>query len=157
MHFTKDVRNRLKKQLCLLAAIALMPSPCCSSPESPEFMCDVEVELSREDFRTQPNYSGRVYLRIGGELTVILCSNPSTGFSWPESAQISDQAVLVQIDHKWLPPANDLIGADNQQVWTFETLNVGSSTIYLEYSQSWESGIKAVWTFRLTVVVKGSC
>jgi len=144
------------KRIILVITILIL-LPCCSSPESPEFMCEVEVELSCEDFRTQPNYSGRTYLRIGGELTVILCSNPSTGFSWSELAQISDRTVLMQIDHKWLPPTSDLVGAGCQEVWTFETLNEGSSTIYLEYSQPWEVGIKTAWTFRLTVNVKGSC
>ena len=143
-------------QFCILVAIILTLFTCCSSPESPEFefMRDVKVELSYEDFQTQPNYSGSVRLRIGGRLTVILYSNRSTGFSWSELAQISDQTVLMQIDHKCLPPTSDLAGAGGQEVWTFKTLKEGSSTIYLEYSQPWEGGIKAAWTFHLTVVVK---
>jgi len=156
MHFTKDGWSCLKKQLCILGATILTLFTCCSTPESPEFMRDVKVELSYEDFRTQPNYSGSVQLRIGGGLTVILYSNRSTGFSWSELAQISDQTVLMQIDHKLLPPTSDLVGAGGQEVWTFKTLNEGSSTIYLEYSQPWEGGIKATWTFHLTVVVKYS-
>ena len=158
MHFTKDGWSCLKKQFCILVATILILFTCCSSPESPEFefMRDVKVELSYEDFQTQPNYSGSVQLRIGGRFTVILYSNRSTGFSWSELAQISDQTVLMQIDHKCLPPTSDLSGAGGQEVWTFKTLNEGSSTIYLEYSQPWEGGIKAAWTFHLTMVVKYS-
>lgn len=158
MHFTKDGWSCLKKQFCILVAIILTLFTCCSSLESPEFefMRDVTVELPYEDFCTQPNYSGSVRLLIGGGLTVILYSNPSTGFSWSKLAQISDQTVLMQIDHKCLPPTSDLVGAGGQEVWTFKTLNEGSSTIYLEYSQPWEGGIKAAWTFHLTMVVKYS-
>jgi len=156
MHFTKDGWSCLKKQFCILVATILTLFICCSSPESPEFefMRDVKVELSYEDFRTQPNYSGGVQLRIGGRLTVILYSNPTTGYLWSESAQISNRTVLMQIDHKRLPPTSDRAGAGGQEVWTFKTLKRGSSTIYLEYSQPWEGGIKAIWTFNLTLVVK---
>ena len=143
-------------QFCILVAIILTLFTCCSPPESSEFMRDVEVELSCEDFRAQPNYSGSVQLRIGGTLTVILCSNASTGFSWSKLAQISDRAVLMQIDHKFLPPTSDRAGAAGKEVWTFKTTNEGTSTIYLEYSQPWEGGDKAHWTFHLTVVVKYS-
>ena len=158
MHFTKEGWSCLKKQFCILVATILIFFPCCSSPESPEFefMRDVKVELSYEDFCTQPNYSGNIRLLIGGGLTVILYSNPSTGFLWSKLAQISNRTVLMQIDHKWLPPTSDRAGAGAQQVWTFKTLKRGLSTIYLEYSRPWEGGDKAHWTFHLTVVVKYS-
>jgi len=158
MHFTKDGWSCLKKQLCILVATTLTLFTCCSSPESPEFefMRDVKVELSYEDFRTQPDYSGCVRLRIGGRLTVILYSNHTTGYLWSESAQISDQIVLQQINHEYERPTSDQPGAGGKEIWTFKTLNEGTSTIYLEYSQPWEGGDKAHWTFHLTVVVKYS-
>lgn len=112
------------------------------------------MELSCKDFQAKPNYSGTVKLRVGGRLTVILCSNHTTGYLWSELAQISDQTILKQIDHKWLPPTSGLVGAAGKEVWTFKTLKEGTSTIYLEYSQPWEGGDKAAWTFHLTVVVK---
>ena len=145
------------KRIILVATILIF-FPCCSSPESPEFefMRDVKVELSYEDFCTQPNYSGNIRLLIGGGLTVILYSNPSTGFLWSKLAQISNRTVLMQIDHKWLPATSDRAGASAQQVWTFKTLKRGLSTIYLEYSRPWEGGTKATRTFHLTIVVKYS-
>lgn len=158
MHFTKDGRSCLKKQLCILVVAILIFFTCCSSPGSPEFEFkrDVKVELSYEDFCTQPKYNGCVRLRIDGRLIVTLYSNPSTGFSWSELAQISNRTILMQIDHKWLPPTSDRAGAGTQQVWIFKTLKRGSSTIYLEYGQPWEGGTKAAFTFHLIVVVKYS-
>ena len=97
-------------------------------------------------------------IAVNSSLIVTLCSNPSTGFEWSDSAQISDQTVLQQIDHKFepaegrdkLPP----LGAPAQETWTFKALKRGTSAISLEYGQPWEAGAKAAWTFVLTVVVK---
>lgn len=100
-----------------------------------------------------------VEVGAGDTLTVTLCSNPSTGFSWPESAQISDQTIVQQTDHKYVAPeteagATPVVGAPGTEVWTFKALKKGTSTIYVEYSRPWEGGEKGEWTFRLTVVVK---
>ncbi|MCD6567992.1 MAG: protease inhibitor I42 family protein [Dehalococcoidia bacterium] len=52
------------------------------------------------------------------------------------------------------PENTDMVGAPGKEVWTFEALEKGSSTISMEYSQPWEGGEKAAQTFSLTVVVK---
>jgi inhibitor of cysteine peptidase len=125
----------------------------CSSSDY-DFLRDVKVELGYEDFEGQPHYSGSVEIRVGGKLTVVLYSNGSTGFIWSESAQISDQAVLQQTDHTFLPPESDQIGAGGKEVWTFKALRPGMSTVYLEYGRPWEGGDKKAWTFNLTVLVE---
>ena len=47
-----------------------------------------------------------------------------------------------------------IAGTPGQEVWTFEALKKGSSTVSLEYDRPWEGGEKGEWTFELTVVVK---
>jgi inhibitor of cysteine peptidase len=126
---------------------------CCSSSDY-DFLRDVKVELGYEDFIEQAHYSGSVEIGVGGKLTVVLYSNGTTGFSWSESAQISDQGVLQQKDHTFLPPESNLIGAGGKEVWTFKALRPGMSTVYIEYSRPWEGGEKKVWTFNLTVRVE---
>jgi len=126
---------------------------CCSSSDY-DFLRDVKVELGYEDFTKQPQYSGSVKIGSGGELTVVLFSNPTTGCCWSELAQISDQAVLQQTDHKFLPPESNQTGAGGKEVWTFKALRPGMSTVYLEYGRPWEGGEKKVWTFNLTVLVE---
>jgi len=96
---------------------------------------------------------------VGDSFTVTLCSNPTTGFQWLESAQISDQTVLEQVDHKFVPPeAKDdrpsPPGTGGKEVWTFKALKKGTSTISMEYSRPWEGGEKRAWTFLLTVTVR---
>lgn len=115
------------------------------------------VDVSCDDFIKNHHISKEVRVAVDDSFTVTLCSNPSTGFEWLESAQISDQTVLEQVDHKFVSPENEPPpppGTPGQQVWTFTALKKGTSIIPMEYSQPWEGGVKAEWTFNLTVVVK---
>ena len=118
----------------------------------------VSVAVTCDDFMNQTHISKQFEIQTGGSLTVTLCSNPTTGFEW-ESAQISDQTVLQQIDHKFVAPETKgdgppAPGTPGKEVWTFKALKEGTSTISMEYSRPWEGGEKGEWTFALTVVVK---
>ena len=88
---------------------------------------------------------------------IALCSNPTTGFQWSETANISDHTVLEQTNHQFFPPeakGKGKIGTAGEDVWTFKVLKEGNSTISIDYSRPWEGGEKGEWTFELTVVVK---
>ena len=136
--------------MCVLVAISLSLFACSS---------EVSVAASCDDFMKNQHISKEVKVPVDGSLTVTLCSNPTTGFEWLESAQISDQTVLRQTGHKFVgpeakgdePPAP---GTAGQEVWTFKALKEGTSTISMEYSRPWEGGEKGEWTFVLTVTVK---
>jgi inhibitor of cysteine peptidase len=91
-----------------------------------------------------PSYTVRVYL----------CSNPSTGFSWSESAVISDQSVVQQTYYEFIAPEEPSLGTPGQEMWQFRALEKGTSTIKMEYSRPGEDGEKPEWTFTLTVTVK---
>lgn len=117
----------------------------------------VSVEVSCDDFYDQNHISRAVEVATGDSFTVTLCSNPTTGFIWSESAQISDQTVLQQTDHQLVMPESEPPpppGTAGQEVWTFKALKKGETTVSLEYSRPWEGGEKGAWTFNLTVVVK---
>jgi len=136
--------------MCTMVAISLCLFACSSA---------VSVAASCDDFMKNQHISKEVKVPVDGSLTVTLCSNPTTGFQWAESAQISDQTVLQQMGHKFVapeakgdePPAP---GTAGQEVWTFKALKEGTSTISMEYSRPWEGGEKGEWTFELTVTVK---
>ena len=78
----------------LVAAMLLLLGACAPAPKQ------ASVEVSCDDFYQQQHISKEVEVAVGGTMTVTLCSNPSTGFIWSETAQISDQGVLQQTDHK---------------------------------------------------------
>lgn len=134
-------------------AIAIFLLACSSGPKQ------TAVEVPCDELANQKNVTRQVEVGVRDTLTVSLCSNPSTGFAWSESAQISDLTIVQQTDHKYVAPTatsgtTPATGTPGQEVWTFKALKQGTSTIYVEYSRPWEGGEKGEWTFRLTVVVK---
>jgi inhibitor of cysteine peptidase len=95
-----------------------------------------------------------VEIAAGGSITVVLESNPTTGFQWSEEAQISDSTVLKQVSHEYVAPDSELVGAAGQEIWKFEALREGTATISMEYSRPWEGGEKGERTYTLKVTVK---
>jgi inhibitor of cysteine peptidase len=144
-----EVRKMKLKMFTLLALLSLsfLWIASCAPAASVNVSCD--------DFGAQQHISKEVTTAVGDSFTVTLCSNPTTGFEWSESAQISDQTVVQQVHHKFVPSATTgIAGAPGKEVWTFKALKKGTSTISLEYSRPWEGGEKGEWTFNLTVAVK---
>jgi predicted secreted protein len=98
-----------------------------------------------------------VRVTTGGVVTLALCSHPSTGFSW-ESPRY-DPSALTLVGHKVHTPAPPLPGVPGSETWAFRTLDCPTpgpigcreSAVTLVYSQSRAWGLKAAWTFTLTV------
>jgi len=113
------------------------------------------IEISCDDFTSNQHINKEAEVAVGELFKVALCSNQTTGFKWSELAQIGDQTIIEQLGHKFVPPQNkQLVGAAGQEIWTFKALKEGMTTISVEYSQPWEGGMKAEWTFELTMTVK---
>jgi len=136
---------------CAMAAISLCLLAC--SPASKQ----VSVNVSLDDFRKEQHISKEAQVTVDGSLTLSMYSCPSEGRQWSE-AQISDQTVLQQTDHKLVMPKPEtppVPGTPGQEVWTFKALEKGTSTISMVYTHPWEGGEKEpMLTFALTVVVK---
>ncbi len=142
----------MKSKLVIMGAVIALSIGllACSPAAGP-----VSVEVSCNDFDEQNHISKTVEVAAGDSFTVTLCSNPTTGFSWSEQAQISDQTILQQTDHKFVAPeGTEVVGAAGKEVWTFKAVKKGDTTVSMEYSRPWEGGEKGTWTFNLTVVVK---
>ena len=98
-----------------------------------------------------------VRIAAGGEVTLTLCSNPSTGFRW-ESPRY-DRSALALVRHIFRPPTGTVPGASGSETWVFRALDCPTtgplacrgSDVVLAYSQPWTGGAKAAWTFTLTV------
>ena len=138
------------KLLLMWAAVTILFCLFACSPQLPVSVCC-------DDFTANQHISKEVEVTVGDSFTVTLCSNPSTGFQWSESAKISDQTVLQQIAHEFIRP-KDLperpppAGSPSKEVWTFKTLKKGTSTISSEYSRPWEGGEKGEWACTVNVV-----
>lgn len=138
----------MKKILLLVCAIIfLLPFLFgCGKPAIVNIECD--------EFMEQKNVTRQIEIWPAYAITVYLCSNPSTGFSWSESAVISNQSVVQQKYHEFMAPEEPGPGTPGQEMWQFRALEKGTSTIEMEYSRPWEDGEEPEWTFTLTVTVK---
>ena len=104
---------------------------------------------------TSQHFTWVANAEIGYTIMVTLGSNPTTGFTWPDIAQISNQEIVKQTDHKFVSPDQTAVpGASGKDVWTFKALKTGPTTISMDYSQPWADGEKAEWTFIATIIVK---
>lgn len=143
--------------VCFLTILSVFIFSCtqATEPSKLEFMQDATSELTCEMFQEQPHHSGDIVLGVDGTLTVILCSNPTTGFKWSESPEIGDTTILQQIGHEFAPPEDEnIVGGAGKEIFTFKTLKKGVSIIHFEYSRPWESSEKGHWTFYLEVHVR---
>jgi inhibitor of cysteine peptidase len=138
--------------ICALALLAAFLFGCVPGPEP------ASLEVSCDDLMSQNHITREATVKVGEEFTITLCSNQTTGFAWTETAQISDQTVVKQTSHQYLAPGEAdeplLTGAAGKEVWTFQALKSGTSTISMEYSRPWEGGEKGEWTFSLDATVK---
>ena len=144
----------MKTKLILTCAVVVISLSllACAAPSG-----QASVDVSCDDFYQHEHLSQQIEVQAGDSFTVTLCSNPTTGFLWSEMAQISDQTVLQETEHKFVSPESEPPpppGTPGQDVWTFQALKKGTSTVAMEYSRPWEGGEKGEWTFVLTVTVK---
>jgi inhibitor of cysteine peptidase len=141
----------MKVKLVVLGVLALMSLSllACTAVASAD-----SVEVSINDFNGQNNITKEITVSAGGSFKVSLESNATTGFSWPEQAEIGNTAIVEQTDHEYVAPTSDLMGAPGKEVWTFKALKKGTTVIAMQYSRPWEGGEQAEWTFNLTVTVK---
>ena len=145
---------KIKPTLILTTIVFLLLLVACTSPIQKAW-----VEVTCDEFNDNNHIEQMLEVHLGETeiFEVKLCSNPTTGFKWSENAQISDTAVLVQENHKFIGPESEPPpppGTPGQEVWTFKALKEGSSTIVFEYSRPWEGGEKGEWTCTVNVIVK---
>ncbi len=113
---------------------------------------DYNVEISCDEFSENNHRSGEFEVEVGDKIRLELCSNPSTGFQWIYKTTIEN--VVQEEDHDFEPPEVDVPGAAGVELWTFEAVEKGTTEVQMEYSQSWEGGLKAEWTYTMTVTVE---
>jgi predicted secreted protein len=110
--------------------------------------CD-EFLAAQDPVSGKAPFGREVWIRVGSTVTVTLCSNASTGFSW--RALKYDHATLALKKHWSAPPKTPMPGAAGTESWTFTVLRAKSSTVSVQYSRPWTGGEKAVWTLTLKV------
>jgi len=134
----------------LMALLALLGCGTSTSAPTPE---PVSVEVPCDEFDEQPEQTREIAVDGGSTFTVALCANPTTGFQW-EDMEIGDPDVLEEVSRDYQAPDSDALGASGRDVWTFDALTAGQTTLSSSYGQPWEGGTQGLWTVELTVTVE---
>jgi len=94
---------------------------------------------------------GQVFLQVGETLVVALASNPSTGYKW-EIAEVD--SMVLKLTKEDFKVDSDLVGAPGTQLFFFDALKIGQTSLQLVYHRPWETGVEPADTFSITVEVK---
>jgi inhibitor of cysteine peptidase len=92
-----------------------------------------------------------VELRRGQKFAVSLEGNPTTGYTW--EAVEYDEAILRQVGEPEFTPESDAVGAPGRQVFRFEALGKGQTTLQLVYHRPWEDA-EPEKVFSVEIVVR---
>ncbi len=147
----------------LLAGMLLLVGGCTGEPPDEDIptpptvpvattgYSDVSIPIG--EFQFQPHVDVVMSTVLGGELTVTLGSNPTTGYQWSEDAEITDETILQQVSHEFVGPGIDEPpGTSGEDVWVFEARKRGTTTILLEYSRSWNDA--GLWAVTITATIR---
>jgi inhibitor of cysteine peptidase len=93
-----------------------------------------------------------VDVNTGDTLKISLAGNPTTGYNW--YATSLDTTVLQQVGEPGFKASSNAIGAGGVITLSFQALKAGQIPLTLEYKRIWETGIPALQTYNVIVVVK---
>jgi len=85
---------------------------------------------------------------------VKLGSNYSTPYRWKPDMKVGDSGVVRQKNHQFVQPSSDALGAPGTEVWTFEALRPGSTTISTTYNNFVGKDSNPACTYTATVTVQ---
>jgi predicted secreted protein len=109
-----------------------------------------------DQFGATPTITQSGVVTVGTDVKIMLCSNPSTGFSW-EDPQVGDSTILRLVDHAYQAPGGaslPIVGAAGGEILTLHSLAAGTTTVTVRYSQPWAGGMKGEWTYTLSATAK---
>lgn len=92
-----------------------------------------------------------IKVKAGQRFTIMMRSNPTTGYGWQLSKALDNKITLVT--NTYIPPDSKLCGAGGHEVWTFKAIGEGQTEISMKYVRSWEKDQPAK-TNVYTVIVK---
>ena len=84
---------------------------------------------------TEPADKTEATLRPGGQLVIVLESNPTTGYYWTR-VDASPEITLVSDDYTSDPHPEGMTGVGGRQRMTIEAVSVGRADLTLSYQRS---------------------
>jgi inhibitor of cysteine peptidase len=112
------------------------------------------LEVSMDDVLKQSVITQNVALAVGNTLTVKLGSNYTTPYRWTPDTKIGDSTIVKQTDHRFVQPTTDALGAPGTEVWMFDALKPGTTTITTSYTSFVGRDTTPKCTYLATVTVQ---
>lgn len=112
------------------------------------------LQVAMDDVLHRNSITQNVTLNAGNTLTVKLGSNYTTPYRWTADAKIGDSSVVRQSGHRYLQPSTDRLGAPGTEVWTFDALKTGTTTITTYYTSFVGKDVKPACTYTAIVTVQ---
>ena len=78
--------------------------------------------------------------RIGQEFTLRLASNRTTGYQW-RLAEPVDEAIVKLVGTRYIEPKTNLAGVGGEEVWSFQAVGKGKTSIAMKYVRPWERDV----------------
>ena len=78
-----------------LSIVALLVFAC--TPATEHISVDISCDEFTENSQGISQMINEFQIGVGGTITMTLCSNPTTGFQWPEVAPIADKVAQADI------------------------------------------------------------
>jgi inhibitor of cysteine peptidase len=102
---------------------------------------------------TRADSGGQARIGAGGQFTIELPANPSTGYTW--EPQDLDATMFELVDEPvFQAEGEQMPGAGGTLTLTFRALRPGTATLTLVYHRSWEPEVAPADTFSITVTVQ---
>lgn len=105
-----------------------------------------------ESSKIYSNPNMPIHVRVGEEFSIILKSNPSTGFTW-QLAEPLDKSILRLVGSEYKARKPALIGSGGEEIWIFKALSKGRAFISMEYNRQWEKDVPPAKRMIFTVNV----
>lgn len=113
----------------------------------------MDDSLKTDDASGKKSTQGHFEVSAGGEFTLTLTSNITTGYHW-ELAEPLDETIVKLVDSQYEAPKTNVVGAGGQEVWTFRGVGQGQTTINLKYVRPWEKDVPPEKTASYTLTVR---
>jgi len=70
----------------------------------------MSTRVSCDDFTNQHDLTETIEIGVGDTIKVTLCANTTTRNEWTEQAEVDNEAIVEQQDHKFVEPKTDVPG-----------------------------------------------
>ncbi len=139
---------------CTAGATGKTPDPTSTVPPLNGGEEAKTIEITLDDFAAEKHITKDITIVKPGSLIVTLEANPTTGYTWEENADATGNA-MTQVSHQFVEPADEsVVGAPGKDVWVFDSVEPGPTTLTFDYSRPWEGGEKGEYTLTINVTVQ---